>query len=55
MCGNWITVELAPSMRVLFELRLAPFTLNASARDGLVGIECAFCGGAKPGSVRNNC
>src|SRR5438067_12083427 len=34
MCGSWMTVELAPSIRVLFELRLEPFTLNAKARDG---------------------
>ena len=54
-CGNWMCVELAPSMRVLLELRLVPLTLKASAREGLVGIECAFCGGAKPGSVRNSC
>ena len=37
------------------ELRLEPFTLKASAREGLVGTECAFTGGANPGSVRNNC
>src|SRR5713226_7714319 len=54
-CGSWMTVELAPSIRVLFELRLEPFTLKASAREGLVGTECAFTGGANPGSVRNNC
>src|SRR5712692_1998004 len=54
-CGSWMTVELAPSIRVLFELRLDPFTLKASAREGLVGTECAFAGGANPGSVRNNC
>ena len=50
-----ITVELAPSIRVLFELRLEPLTLKASAREGFVGTECAFAGGANPGSVRNSC
>src|SRR2546426_9459762 len=48
ICGSWITVELAPSMRVLFELRPEPLTLNASAREGLVGTEWALAGGAKP-------
>src|SRR5215510_12834446 len=37
-------VELAPSSRVLLELRLAPFTLNANARVGFVGTECALAG-----------
>ncbi len=46
-------VVLTPSIRVLFELREAPLTLNVSARDGLDGTECASDGGVKPGITLN--
>ncbi len=46
-------VVLTPSMRTLFELRLAPLTLKTSARDGLEGTEWASAGGVNPGSTRN--
>ena len=48
-------VVLAPSRRVLFELRLAPLTLNCRAREGFVGMECAFSGGENPGRARKIC
>ena len=48
-------VVLTPSIRVLFELSLAPFTLKTSAREGFDGIECASAGGVKPGSVLKSC
>src|SRR5205823_6706101 len=51
--GSQIFVVLTPSIRMLLELRLAPLTLNTSARDGLDGTECASAGGVKPGSTRN--
>jgi hypothetical protein len=54
-CGSHRLVLLTPSIRVLFELRLAPFTLNTSAREGFEGIECASSGGVNPGRTRNNC
>ena len=56
MNARWIRqmfVVLTPSMRMLFELRLAPLTLNTSARDGLDGTECASAGGVNPGRTRN--
>ena len=52
-CGSQMFVVLTPSMRMLFELRLAPLTLNTSARDGFEGTECASAGGVKPGRTRN--
>ena len=52
-CGSQMLVVLTPSIRMLLELRLAPLTLNTSARDGLDGTECASAGGVKPGSTRN--
>src|SRR5688572_1144832 len=38
-CGSQMFVVLTPSIRVLLELRLAPFTLKTSARDGFEGTE----------------
>src|SRR5438093_13391459 len=52
-CGSQTLVVLTPSIRMLFELRLAPLTLNTRARDGFDGTECASAGGVKPGSTRN--
>src|SRR6266496_1005928 len=45
--GSQTFVELTPSMRVLLELRLAPFTLNTSEREGVEGTEWASWGGVK--------
>jgi hypothetical protein len=42
-------VVLTPSILVLFELLLAPLTLNSSARDGFDGIEWGSTGGEIPG------
>src|SRR5260370_5584009 len=53
MCGSQMFVALAPSIRTFTELRVVPFTLNVSARDGFDGTECALAGGVKPGSVAN--
>lgn len=54
MCGSQMLIVEAPSMRVLLFERLVPLTEKRTARDGFDGIECAFCGGEKSGSVRNN-
>ena len=43
----------APSIRVLFDCPLVPFTLKIKARDGLPGTEWRFSGGVKPGSRMN--
>ena len=54
-CGSQMFVVLTPSIRVLFELRLAPFTLKTIARDGFDGIECASAGGVNPGITLKSC
>ena len=46
-------VAPAPSMRVLFDERLAPLTLKTSERYWFDLIERAFSGGVTPGSARN--